>query len=71
MTEQRPYTVSYDPRSETWYAHRKGFAYIPVAGSFSFRKSDAMEYAKLYNNLPNRVKEIEQKKREDFQKCLM
>lgn len=40
------YTVSKDIKSGLWYAHMKGFAYIPVFGSFCKKKSDAMEYAK-------------------------
>ena len=35
---------------------------------FQRKKSDAMEYAKMYNLLPNKVEEIEQKKKEKFEK---
>ena len=62
------YTVSKDSKSGMWYAHHKKFPYIPVSGSFSERKSDAMEYAKMYNLQPNKVEEIEQRKKEKFQK---
>lgn len=55
----RFYTVSKDTKSGLWYAHMKGFNYIPVWGSFSEKKSDAMEYAKMYDNLPHGVEEIE------------
>ena len=58
----KQYTTSKDSKSGLWYAHQKGFSYIPIAGSFSEKKSDAMEYAKMYNLLPNKVEEIEQKK---------
>ena len=46
------YVVSKDSKSGLWYAHAEGYAYIPVAGSFSEKKSDAMEYAKMMNLLP-------------------
>lgn len=32
---ERHYTVSKDSKSGLWYAHMKGFPYIPVMGSFS------------------------------------
>lgn len=64
----RGYTVSKDTKSGLWYAHMKGYAYIPVSGSFSEKKSDAREYAKMYNLLPNKVEEIEQRKKERFLK---
>ena len=62
------YTVSKDSKSGMWYAHHKKFPYIPVSGSFSERKSEAMEYAKMYNLQPNKVEDIEQKRKEKFQK---
>lgn len=62
------YTVSKDSKSGIWYAHHKKFPYIPVSGSFSERKTDAMEYAKMYNLQPNKVEEIEQRRREKFEK---
>lgn len=62
------YTVSQDRRSGMWYAHHKKYPYIPVAGSFSEKKSEAMEYAKMYNGLPNKVEQIEQQKKEKFEK---
>lgn len=60
------YTVSKDRRSGIWYAHMKGFPHIPYAGSFSEKKSEAMEYAKMLNGLPNKVEAIEQGRRADF-----
>lgn len=42
------YTVSKDVKSGLWYAHKEGFAYVPVFGSFG-TKAHAMRYAKLYN----------------------
>jgi hypothetical protein len=57
------YTVSKDVKSGLWYCHMKGYSYIPVFGSFSEKKSESMEYAKMYNNLPNRVEKIEQNRK--------
>lgn len=59
---EKGYTVSKDIKSGLWYAHMKGFLYIPISGSFCEKKSDAMEYAKMYNGLPHRVNEIEKRK---------
>ena len=61
------YTVSKDSKSGMWYAHYKDYSYIPVSGSFSEKKSEAMEYAKMYNLLPNNVEEIEQRRKELFE----
>ena len=63
----RRYTVSKDSKSGLWYAHMKGYAYVPICGSFSEKKSEAMEYAKMYSGLPHKVEEIEQKRKEKFQ----
>lgn len=57
------YTVSQEPKSGLWYCCMKGFAYIPCFGSFCEKKSDAMEYAKMYNGLPHKVGEIERRKK--------
>lgn len=62
----RNYIVSKDSKSGLWYAHAKGYTYIPIAGSFSEKKSDAMEYAKMYNLLPNKVEQIEKRRKEVF-----
>ena len=64
----KQYTTSKDSKSGLWYAHQKGYSYIPIAGSFSEKKSDAMEYAKMYNLLPNKVEEIEQKRKKSLKK---
>ena len=64
----KQYATSKDSKSGLWYAHQKGLSYIPSAGSVSEKKSDAIEYAKMYNLLPNKVEEIEQKKKEKFEK---
>ena len=64
------YTVSKDTSSGMWYAYHRNYSYIPVVGSFSERKSDAMEYAKMMNYLPNKVEEIEQRKHEAFERWL-
>ena len=64
----RGYTVSKDSKSGLWYAHMKGYTYVPVSGSFSEKKSEAMEYAKMYSGLPHKVEEIERKRKEKFQK---
>lgn len=34
------YVVSKDSKSGLWYAHAEGYAYIPVAGSFSEKKAE-------------------------------
>lgn len=60
------YTVSKDSRSGLWYAHMKGYAYIPIEGSFSEKRSEAKEYAKMYNGQPHRVGEIERERRRKF-----
>ena len=60
-------TVSKDSKSGLWYAHMKGYTYIPVCGSFSEKKSETMEYAKMYCGLPHKVEEIEQRRKEKFQ----
>ena len=68
VDDMKNYTVSKDSKSRMWYAHHKKFPYIPVSGSFSERKSDAIEYAKMYNGLSHKVEEIEQRRREKFEK---
>jgi hypothetical protein len=70
------YTVSKDRKSGLWYAHKEGYSYIPVAGSFCEKKSDAMEYVKMndprymgkFNS--KRIEEIEAKRRAEFEKEL-
>lgn len=57
------YVVSKDQRSGLWYCHQKGFPYIPCSGSFCEKKSEAKEYAKMYNGLPHKVEKIEERKR--------
>lgn len=64
----KPYTISQDRKSGLWYAHMRGFPYIPYAGSFCEKKSDAAEYAKMLNGLPHKVEQIERKRREQFTK---
>ena len=64
----REYAVSKDSKSGLWYVHMKGYAYVPVSGSFSEKKSEAMEYVKMYSGLPHKVEEIEQRRKEKFQK---
>lgn len=68
VDDMKNYTVSKDSKSGMWYAHHKDYPYIPVSGSFSERKSEAMEYAKMYNGLSHKVEEIEQRRKEKFQK---
>lgn len=60
------YTVSKDSKSGMWYAHHKSYPQIPVSGSLSNKRSEAMEYAKLYNHLPHKVCEIEEKRSQVF-----
>lgn len=64
----RHYTVSKDTKTGLWYAHRRGFSYVPIAGSFSEKKSEAMEYAKMYDNLPCRVEQIEARRKAEFER---
>ena len=66
----RQYTVSQDKKSGMWYAHQKGYSYIPVAGSISERKSTATEYARMYDGLPNRVEEIETGRQAEYKMWL-
>ena len=42
---KRTYTVSKDEKSGLWYAHKTGFPWIPVFGSFSKNKRDAQRIA--------------------------
>lgn len=70
MSTERRYTVSKNQKSGLWYAHEKGYGYIPIAGSFSRNKGEAMEYAKMYNNLPHKVEQIEARKKEEFKRYL-
>lgn len=53
------YIVSQDRKSGLWYAHMRGYQHVPVSGSFSEKRCDAAEYAKMYNGLPHKVEEIE------------
>lgn len=61
------YIVSQDRKSGLWYAHMRGYQHVPVSGSFSEKRRDAAEYAKMYNGLPHKVEEIERKRREAFE----
>ena len=61
------YTVSQDPKSGLWYCHLKGFSYVPCMGSFCEKKSEAKEYAKMYNGLPHKVGEIEKRKKQKWE----
>lgn len=42
---KRTYTVSKDKRSGLWYAHKVGFPWIPVFGSFNKSKRAAQQIA--------------------------
>ena len=64
----KKYVVSKDMKSGLWYAHRKDFPQIPISGSFSEKKSEAREYAKMYMGLQNKVKQIEEHRHEKFMK---
>ncbi len=66
----RKYVVSKDNKTGLWYAHLQGYANIPVSGSFSEKKSESMEYAKMYNCLPNKVEVIERKRKAEFQRTM-
>lgn len=64
----KKYVVSKDRKSGLWYAHREDFPYVPISGSFSEKKSESKEYAKMYMGLQNRVEQIEECRREKFMK---
>ena len=64
----KEYIVSQDKKTGLYYAHQKDFDYIPVSSSFSKKRTEAMEYAKMYNNLPNKVEEIEQRRKEQCER---
>ena len=42
---KRTYTVSKDAKSGLWYAHKVGFSWIPLLGSFSKSKRAAQRVA--------------------------
>lgn len=42
---KRHYTVSKDEKSDLWYAHKAGFPWIPVLGTFSKTKRAAQKHA--------------------------
>jgi len=42
---KRTYTVSKDEKSGLWYAHKAGFSWIPVFGSFRKSKRAAQRIA--------------------------
>lgn len=64
----KKYIVSKDAKSGLWYAHREDLPYVPIGGSFSEKKSESKEYAKMYMGLPNKVEQIEEYRREKFMK---
>lgn len=57
------YVISQDKENGLWYCHMEGFPYVPCFGSFCEKRSDAREYAKMYNGLPHKVEAIERRKR--------
>ena len=61
----RKYVVSQDPKSKLWYCHQEGFSNVPCGDSFCEKKSEAREYAKMYNGLQHKVCEIESKRRKN------
>lgn len=64
----KKYVVSKDRKSGLWYAHREDLPYVPIGGSFSEKKSESKEYAKMYMGLQNKVEQIEEHRREKFMK---
>lgn len=48
---KRNYTISKDACSGLWYAHKKGFNYTPVFGSFG-SKAFAASYARMMDGFP-------------------
>ena len=67
-TGRRHYVVSQDPESGCWYCHSEGYSYIPVFGSISEKKSEAAEFAKMMNGLPNKVEEIYKRRRAEWER---
>lgn len=51
----RKYVVSQDQKSKLWYCHQEGFSNVPCGDSFCEKKSEAREYAKMYNYLQHKV----------------
>ena len=35
---QLPYVISYDAKSDFWYCHMRGYAYVPVFGSIGDKR---------------------------------
>lgn len=64
----KKYVVSKDTKSGLWYAHREDLPHVPISGSFSEKKSESNEYAKMYMGLQNKVEQIEENRRENFMK---
>jgi hypothetical protein len=52
----RLYVVSQDKKSGLYYIHTKGYAYIPVLGSFTESKAEARKMAATYSGF-TKVKE--------------
>lgn len=52
MTNMRKYTVSQDKESGQWYAHKAGFDWIPVLGTFSDTRRQAQQQAASMMGLP-------------------
>ena len=64
----KKYVVSKDRKSGLWYAHREDLPHVPIGGSFSEKKSESKEYAKMYMGLQNKVEQIEERRHEKFMK---
>lgn len=64
----KKYVVSKDTKSGLWYAHREDLPHVPIVGSFSKKKSESKEYAKMYMGLSNKVEQIEEHRHEKFMK---
>ena len=64
----KKYVVSKDTKYGLWYAHREDLPHVPIVGSFSEKKSESKEYAKMYMGLPNKVEQIEEHRHEKFMK---
>lgn len=68
--ERKKYVVSQEYKSGLWYAHLENYPYIPVFGSFSEKRSESTEYAKMMNGKLNRVEQIERKRQRAWQESL-
>lgn len=59
------YVISKDKDSGMWYVHARGYPHVPCFGTFTEKKSEAVEYCKMYNNKPHKANLIEKRKQKE------